>query len=220
MKPFIIILTLISLCSCFETVNSENSIVSKSRNEIDTLYTANGNRVRVSIRKDSLIIQETEYVIDNQSVLDTITGIRTKYDYESPGALGGKWTEYYSNGNIRAQGQSANQFGCWMNVGAFKYYDVDGVLLRILTYDNWLENEIDGCHLTIVNMSLIEYYPNGNIKAEKYYQSGYDDITFEEFYKDSQWEEEYKSENWKFYDIDGKVLKEEKYRTRWRKLEH
>ncbi|MCL5247797.1 hypothetical protein M4I21_18465 [Cellulophaga sp. 20_2_10] len=181
------------------------------------MYETEGNIVTITIKKDSLIIEKSEYILDNQIVLDTTSNIRTKYEYESPGALGGKWTEYYSNGNIKAKGQTSDQFACWANVGDFEYYDTNGVLLRVLTYDNWLMNPNDGCHSMIVNMKLIEYYKNGNIKAEKHYQSGYEDFMFSDFYNNSEFEEDYKSGEWKFYDITGKIIKVTKHETRWKK---
>ena len=61
-------------------------------------------------------------------------------------------------------------------------------------------------------MKLFEYYKNGKIKAIKKYQSGYDDLTFDDFYNNPELEKEYKSGNWKFYDINGKIIREEKHK--------
>ena len=212
---------LIILLICVFFYNCNNNPIKKTetfnKNKTETLYETEGNIVTVTIKKDSLIIEKSEYILDNQTVLDTTTNIRTKYEYESPGALGGKWTEYYSNGNIKARGQTADQFACWANVGDFEYYDINGVLLRVLTYDNWLMNPNDGCHSMIINMKLIEYYKNGNIKAEKYYQSGYEDFMFSDFYNNSEIEKDYKCGNWQFYDITGKVIKVKEHKTIWKK---
>ena len=217
MRLLLILSILLSFSACSNKSNEENDSIKKPQNKITTSYALDGNKITVSIKKDSLIIEKNEYLLANKMLLDTTTNVITKYEYESPGALGGKWTAYYSNGNIKAKGQSANQFGCWMNVGDFEYYDSDGTLLRTLTYDNWLENADDACHLTIVNMRLIMYYKNGNIKAEKHYQSAYDDFTFSDFYNNPELEEDFKSGNWKFYNINGKIIKVEKHKIRWKK---
>lgn len=217
MRKLLIISILFSFYNCSNTANNKITTITKPEHKMDTIYTLNGNRVTLVIKKDTIIIEKNEYVLDNQSILDTTTNVTTKYEYESPGALGGKWIEYFINGNIKAKGQSASQFGCWMNQGEFEYYDSKGILLRTLTYDNWLKDVNDGCHATIVNIKLIEYFKNGSIKAEKHYQSGYDDLTFSEFYNNPEWEEDFKSGNWKFYNIDGKLIKVEKHKTRWTK---
>ncbi len=217
MRILTILFTCTLLYSCSYESKKVNNFLSELENITDTIYKIDESSLIVIIKKDSTILESYEYILNKKSILDTINNTIATYEYKSPDALGGKWTEYYSNGKIKVKGQSTDKFGCWMNNGDFEYYDSDGILLRKLTYDNWLKKNSDGCHLTIVDMKLIEYYKNGNIKAEKKYQSGYEDMTFDEFYNNSEWENEYKSGKWKFYNQNGKVIKKEEYKIRWKK---
>ena len=137
------IILLLYLSNCSFKAKKINTI-REAENITDTIYKIDGSMLTVIIKKDSLTLGKYKYLLDNESVLDTVNNTTIKYQYESPGALGGKWTEYYPNGKLKAKGQVANQFGCWMNAGTFAYYGIDGVLSKQLIYTNWLAHQGDG----------------------------------------------------------------------------
>ncbi len=181
--------------------NSKNRIDSNELNSqsVDTTFVVDDASIKLIVKKGKLILVEKEYFLDNEIILDTITHERTKFIPEGSGAIGGAWITYYKNGQIKANGQTKNEFGCWMDSGLFEYYSIQGNLIKTIHFDNW-KNERDGCHSTVHDITQKEFYTNGQIKAVKYFQSAYEEG------------EQNPVGEWKYYNINGKVILTEKYK--------
>jgi len=139
------------------------------------------------------IYYDTSYSVDGNMLI---------FEYEEKDDIIGKWKAFYSNGIIKETGQLDDKFGCGMNDGLFNFYDTLGVLIQTKNFYNWLEHSQDDCHSTRQDITVTDFYKNGSIKAETFYETSYEG-------------EEFKSGKWIFYDEKGKIINSEIHKSHY-----
>jgi len=196
---YLFFILLIIIVFGFTNSRSKEETKNRALGSIDTIYIHQGSILKVIIKTKEYILEEKEYFLDNEIILDTITLEKTKFIPEGPGALGGKSISYYENGQIKEEIQTKNEFGCWMDSGLFEYFDLKGNLTKTVYYDNW-KNEDDGCHSTVHDITQKEFYIEGQLKSEKHYQSAYEEGELNPVGE------------WKFYNEKGKTIRTKRYK--------
>lgn len=103
----------------------------------------------------------------------------------------GKFKEYDADGKLLLEGEQVEFNACSMNGGVWKYYDHYEVIYREVSYHLYCGEE-STCHDTQVDLDIIEYYPNGNLKAKKYIHSCYECVQF-------------KTGTWTYFNYQGDI---------------
>lgn len=124
--------------------------------------------------------------------------------YQTEGPSSFVSIEYHSNGKIKNITEQGNEFGCIMAVGTEFHFDSNGALLKRIKYDNWLPKKDEGCHSTIQDKYIIEFYPSGKIKEQNQIESAYEG-------------EEMHFGDWVKYSEDGKEISRTTFKKKFTK---
>ena len=92
-----------------------------------------------------------------------------------------------------------------MAVGIHKKFDSTGILLETIEHENWLPDPTQGCHQTIQEKYVVEYFSNGEIKSKMMFQNGYEEG------------EEHKTGVWQEFDENGKLISSKNYGLKYKK---
>jgi len=145
MKLFSIIIIIIAI-SC--TSQNEN-IQPHSENSFETI-----NEI-TNTQEDSLKNEITYYSNGH---------IKSKIDYlEDENHF--IYKDYYSNGQLKLQGEQGDFNTCGIAVNDEFHYDSLGFLIEKKSYYHYLIDKNDGCHATQTIISDTLYYSSGRILA-------------------------------------------------------
>lgn len=127
--------------------------------------------------KDTLdIAEDTATVVMKNPKTIIVWENAGKVDFSADFPLG-KFKEYDADGKLLLEGEQVEFNACVMNAGIWKYYDHYEVIYREVSYHLYCGEE-STCHDTQIDLDIVEYYPNGNLKAKKYIHSCYECVQF------------------------------------------
>ena len=104
----------------------------------------------------------------------------------------------HNNGKVKSVEHQGSFQACGMPVDTSKYYSDDETLIKTIHHDNWLPEDAEGCHETIQDQYITDYYSDGKIKGKRMFRNGYQDI-------------EHKAGVWEEFDALGKLTSSTDY---------
>lgn len=195
MNQFIYVVLLVICCtSCTHKSESGNST---QNNNNETLIEDRNYSSTIPALDNDTILSGFVSDTNNEKTYYPSGQLHFVYKYEEDKSHF-SFKEYYSNGNLKQSGQQGVFAGCGIQVGTELNYDSDGNLLSKRIFENFLPEDAIGCHDTRIVISITEFYSDGNIKAEKQIETGYE-------------ADECSCGEWNFYNTEGDLTESQNY---------
>lgn len=140
----------------------------------DTVYRhKEGNELEVQYFQNGILYSTKTMIINKWEKIDSTNGQRTVSWFEKGNIEEGPFKVYNAEGKLLEEGTKGSFNGCWMLVGEYKSYS-DGILTSAIGIHHAHDKEDEGCHGTWHRYDIVQYFPNGNRKFEKFLESCYE----------------------------------------------